>query len=431
MNITEIVERLKNCPCGRAHTVALKAAEVGPGLLGRAARILRENGFPRKLLLVADRNTLRAAAGLRETLEDGGFQCFMKLFGDLRVADMADVRTLTRLCYDVDGVLSVGSGSLNDICRLAAHRADKRFAIFATAPSMDGFASDSAPVTHNNFKRSYPARCPEIIIGDTDILAAAPSELNAAGFGDMLAKYVALADWRIANLATGEYYCERVAALVRTALGEVVARASLVARQDAESARAVMEALVLSGLCMALAGSSRPASGAEHVVSHFWEIKKLEAGALSDFHGKKVGVATLGIAKMYHWLAERPDVRFQEETLDWRAIYEAYGPNFAEEVKEMNSPTVTVETSPRLLNERWEEMRRIIKEEIPPRGELLALMNAAGAAVSLKEIGVSEDLGALGLQYHPYMRHRMLLTRLVPMTSVRGELYAELRNMLT
>ena len=275
MQIQALLDSVKNCPCGREHTVNIKAVEIGAGLKAKAADILRANGFPANILVVADNNTLAAADGILDILKAGGFTVKTQIYENLRTADQKDVDKIVALSADADGVLSVGTGSLNDICRRACLLADKSFAIFATAPSMDGFASDTAPITDNNFKVSLPARQPSVIIGDTEILAAAPTELKAAGYGDMIAKYVAMADWRIAQLTIGEYYCENVANITRTALRKLVALTDKVTANDPETAGAIMEALVLTGIAMKLCYSSRAASGAEHVISHFWEIKKL------------------------------------------------------------------------------------------------------------------------------------------------------------
>jgi len=388
------------------------AVEIAPGLLARTAEILSANAFPRALLVVADKNTLRASEGILDILAAGGFQCTLQLYDDLRVADMHDVETLIHLSEPAGGLLSVGSGSLNDICRLAAFRAGKAFAIFATAPSMDGFASDSAPITEHNFKTSIPCRAPCVIIGDTEILAAAPSILKSAGFGDMLAKYVALADWRIAQLTIGEYYCPRVAAITETALARVVSMAHRVTANDPETAGAIMEALVMTGLAMTLAGCVRPASGCEHMISHFWEIKKLERGELSDFHGRKVGVATLMAAGLYHNLISHERVTFHEDSTDWDAVHAAYGPNFTKDIQSCNNPAVTDETSPERLRDGWPELRQIVRNTLPPYDALLALLQAAGAPATPAEIAVPPDLAAAGLAFHPYMRHRMTLSRL-------------------
>ncbi|MBR5620573.1 MAG: sn-glycerol-1-phosphate dehydrogenase [Clostridia bacterium] len=416
MPLGALLDKLQNCPCGRKHTIDLEGVEVGRGLLIETADLLRKYRFSPRLLVVADRNTLAAADGILDVLAQGGFAVHTLIYDNLRTAHRKDVDRVLSLCGDADGVLSVGTGSLNDICRRAAFLADKPFAIFATAPSMDGFASDTAPITENNFKVSQPARQPRVVLADTDILAAAPAELKSAGYGDMVAKYIAMADWRIANLTIGEYICPQIADLTRDAVRRVAAMTDRVTEKDAQTAGAILEALVMTGVAMKLCGSSRAASGAEHVVSHFWECKKLEQGLLSDFHGKKVGVASLMITRMYHDLIRTADpAKFASDETDWDAVYAVYGSAFEQDVRRLNTPTVTDETSPDILRENWGAICAAVREEMPDPDTLQSLLLRAGAATTLDEIGVSRELGLAGLRYHAYMRHRLTLARLVPM----------------
>jgi len=420
MNINEIVGNLKNCDCGRdhAHGIGDMRVEIGPGLLLRTPEILSKANFPGKMLVVADENTLAAASGLLAVLSLWSFSYGLKLFSDLRVADMRDVDEIADLAQNVGAgaILSIGSGSLNDVCRLASYKAGMPFAIFATAPSMDGFAAITAPITENNFKTSILCHAPKVIIGDTDILAKSPAILKSAGFGDMLAKYIALVDWQIAHITSGEYYCPAVAAITRQALDTVVALADGVNTDSPEAAGALMEGLVLSGLAMSLAGATRPASGAEHIVSHFWEIMKLQEGKLSDFHGRKIAVATLLIARLYHDIADMDCAHdFGEDCTDWDAVYAAYGPAFHDEVRSLNSSTVTDNVNPQILADNWPKIREIIKNELPTPQTLENLMKQADGATTIADIDIDPALAIKGLKFHPYMRHRINLSRLIPM----------------
>ncbi|MFA6948135.1 MAG: iron-containing alcohol dehydrogenase [Eubacteriales bacterium] len=420
MNIDEIVNSLAGCPCGRPHTSRLRRVEIGSAITEHAADILESCAFPKKLLCVADKNTLAACGNLPDVLERRGFTLIWRRYDDLRVAQVGECIAVAEnaALEGALGILSIGSGSLNDICRRAALLADLPFAIYATAPSMDGFASGTSPLTDGNFKMTYPARQPDVIIADTKVLAAAPAELKSAGAGDIFAKYIALCDWRISHILTGEYYCENIAEITRGALRRVASLADSVTGDSEEAAGAIMEALVLTGIAMKLADSVRPASGAEHVISHFWEIKKLERGIISDFHGKKVGVATLICSKAYHDTASsRFDIR--PDMPDWDKIYAVYGPNFTDDVKKLNSPTVTGETSVDKIAENEDEIKRIIREEVPSPETLDSLMRRAGCARTLDDIAVGHELGLDGVKYHAYMRHRMTLMRLLPM--LRGE----------
>jgi len=415
LDIKAIEAALRGCSCGRAHHTNIRAVEIGSGITAKTGEILLQNGFPKNILLVADENTLRAGSGVIKSLLKSGFIIKRKIYEDLRVADMEQVEEIETLCEGTDGIFSVGTGSLNDICRLAAFRQNKAFAIYATAPSMDGFASNSAPITKNNFKITYPAVQPSVIIADTKVLAASPAELKSAGFGDMIAKYIALCDWKITKLLLNEYYCERIAALSEQAVKKIASLAEKVTQNNEETAAAIMESLVLTGLCMGFADSVRPASGAEHVLSHFWEIKKLQQGILSDFHGKKVGVATVLINRIYRDLAKIEQIEPAAEEPDWEEIMRAYGEGLAEDMMKANRPSVTENITPAQLKAGWSEIRQIVKTTLPQNDELLRLMKAAGAPVTPAEIGVSEALCDLGLKYSAYLRYRLTLMRLLPM----------------
>ena len=154
------------------------------------------------------------------------------------------------------------------------------------------------------------------------------------------------------------------------------------------------------------------------MISHFWGMKKLEDGKIADYHGKKVGVATLMLVEAYRNLILRDDVSFKEDDPDWNAVYSAYGENFRDYVKEMNVPSATEGLSPALLEENWCGICRIIDEELPTADELRSILLRAGAATEISEIDIDKELALSGLLYHPYMRHKIILSRLLPMTNI-------------
>lgn len=412
MELTQILESTKNCPCGKIHTVDIKAVEIASGLLSKVGEILEKHDFPKRILVVSDNNAMRVSKGILDNLMAHGFVFDARIYDNMRTADIKEVEEVEALCKNADAILAIGTGSVDDICRYAAARQNKRFAIFGTAPSMDGYASDSSPITFGAFKLTCPAKQPEIIIADTKILASSPAELKSAGFGDMIAKCVGLVDWRVSNILTGEYYCENIANLTREAVQRIILLADKVTLESEESAGAIMEALIFTGIAMKMAGTSRPASGCEHIISHFWESKKLEEGIISDYHGKKVGVATLMVAKTYHEMAKLESIKAHKENIDWQEIKAAYGENLSEDMMKLNTPTVTDEVDPKLFEEKWLEIRRIIKEELPDYDTLLDLYRRTGAVTTIEEIAVSPELCALAYKYHPFMRHRLNLMRL-------------------
>ena len=411
-DLAKLLDEFKNCPCGKEHETALKDVVIGSGVTKDTGDILKRNGFKKRLLFVADNNTLKAADGVLDALKD--FELELKIYDNLREATVTQVNVIKELLNKNDGVISVGTGSLNDICRNAAADVNKPLCLFATAASMDGFASYGAPLTDGNFKATYDAKSPEVIIADTKILKDAPTELKSAGFGDMIGKYVGLIDWQVSHLITGEYYCEKVAKLTRDATDKIMSLADRITLSDEESAGAVVEALLLTGLGMSFVKNSRPASGTEHIVSHFWECKKLLEGKLSDFHGKKVCVATLLIMKEYEKLLQKDAVKAHKEVVDWDDVYAHYGA-LKEEVVKLNTPdTITDAINPKDIEDKWEQIKDIIRS-VPTYEQMLDAMRRAGCATTCSEIGVTSELEKEGLKYHPFMRRRMSLRRLTNM----------------
>ena len=413
-DILKIIEDFKKpCSCGRVHQTAIQDVHIASGLVHKVGEILKKNGFSKNILLVADKNTLKASEGIVESLD--GFDIDYKIYDNIRVATMQHVEELEELVSGRDiSILSVGSGSVNDPCRLAAARQDKMLCIFATAPSMDGFASYGAPIVADGFKATYDAKSPEVIIGDTKILANAPSELKSAGFGDMIAKYVGLVDWQISTLLTGEYYCEKIAALTRTAVDELMEMADKVTVNDEHTAGKIFEALLKTGIGMSFAQNSRPASGAEHIISHLMECVELRDNIIPNYHGDDVGVGTLETLKYYNALAENKAIDAKKENVDWEDVYGFYG-NMAEDVKKLNTPdTITDSVDPVKLKESWGEIVKIIRS-VPSYEECLGAMKKAGCKLTVADIGKDEKLFFDCMKYSPYMRRRLTLLRMKDM----------------
>ena len=412
LNFRALIDSFRDCGCGMDHRCGIHDIRIGSGLVTQVGEILRENGFPRRLLLIGDRDTLAAAAGLEESLT--GFEVTRHCYDTLRVATMDDVRLVEDYLDRVDAVVAVGAGSIHDPSRLACARRNKPLCLFATAPSMDGFASYNAPIVDGGFKTTHAAKCPEVIIADTKILAAAPKALKSAGFGDMISKYIALIDWQVSHLVTGEAYCPRVAELTRTAVDRLMTMADRVTLEDEETAAAVLESLLMTGIAMSFTRTSRPGSGTEHILAHYWECIELLEGKIPNFHGEDVGVATLLTLREYEALASRETVTAHPEVNDWDAVYRAYGP-LAGDVRQLNTPdTITDGIDPRVIEEKWPEIRAIVRS-VPDYDACYRAMKAAGCKTTIAEIGKDPAFVAESLLYHPYMRRRLSLRRLARM----------------
>ena len=418
-DVMKMINEFKSahCSCGRVHRTTIEDIQIGSGLVNKVGEILHKNDFPENILLVCDKNTLSAAKGIEQSLCD--FKLRYRIYDNLRVAAMAEVEEIESLIDGKDiAILSVGTGSINDPCRLAAANKNKKLCIFATAPSMDGFASYSSPIVKNGFKSSYPAKSPEVIIGDTKILAAAPSELKSAGFGDMVAKYVALIDWQTAALLIDEYYCEKIAALTRSAVDELMSMADRVDSNDEAVAGKIFEALIKTGVAMSFTQNSRPASGCEHIISHLIECIELRDNKIPNYHGEDIGVCTLEVLKYYNELAEHKSIETKKENVDWDDVYKFYG-NMADEVRKLNTPdTISDYVSPKLLKEKWQDIIKII-HSVPSHNECRDAMIKAKCKLTTADIGKDGDFFRTCTEYSPYMRRRLTLLRIKNMIHLK------------
>lgn len=190
-------------------------------------------------------------------------------------------------------VVAVGAGSVNDIGKYASFKVGRPYLAVPTAASMNGYTSTIAALLVGGVKRTLPCDQPVAIFADTAVLEAAPSYLNRAGFGDLLSKPVSQGDWILSNIVRDVPYATRPNDILEALFAELLHEAAAVGRGDRHGLTVLMEAILVSGFSMAVAGSSAPASGGEHLVSHYWDMEELDHGRpLLGLHGTQVGIAT-------------------------------------------------------------------------------------------------------------------------------------------
>lgn len=308
MSINEMADASFDCECGKHHRLNIKHISIGKGVLPTILDIA-EPFKGKNIFMLSDSNTF-AAAGERtlKILTDGGHKVKSFTFQTGKDILIPDEKALGRLFMELEPntslIVSVGSGTLNDMGKYMSARTGIPYIIVCTAPSMDGYAADGAPMIKDGFKISFVATLPYAIVGDTDIMKDAPMHLIHAGFGDVLGKLTALADWYLARDLVNEYCCETCVTLVKKALKNVTDNAEGIAKRDEKAILYLIEALTLTGVAMGLIGVSRPASGAEHMMSHFWEMDFIAKGKFPELHGIKVGIGTPIIAQMFELMKE-------------------------------------------------------------------------------------------------------------------------------
>jgi glycerol-1-phosphate dehydrogenase [NAD(P)+] len=263
-----------------------------------------------------------------------------------------------------------------------------------------------------------------VIIGDLDVLCQAPAKMMASGLGDMLAKYVSICEWRIANLITGEYYCEDIAQLVREALKKCADNAAGLLKGDKEAVKAVFEGLVIGGVAMAYAGVSRPASGVEHYFSHVWDMRGVEFGIPVEFHGIQCAMATYHAVKLYELVKkQKPDYEkasayvaaFDQSA--WEQTLRQFLGKGAEAMiaLEKKEGKYRKDTHPARFNiiaENWDRILQIMDEELPSSEEIEKLLDTIGISKDLSAIGVDTQCARTTFKATKDIRDKYVLSRL-------------------
>ena len=417
---------LKNpCPCGKPHTIAIDQVVIGTGAVNRVPEFVNQYG--KKPFVVADVHTF-AAAGEKvcSLLKDASIPFVSFVFKEEALEPDEKTVGAAFMHYDTscDVIVGVGSGVINDVCKILSNTTGNPYIIVGTAPSMDGYASATSSMSRDGVKVSLNSRCADVIIGDTDILKTAPDHMLRSGLGDMLAKFVSIAEWRIAHLITGEYYCEEVAQLIRSAVKKCVDNAEGLLKRENAAIEAVFEGLVIGGVAMAYAGVSRPASGVEHYFSHVWDMRGLEFGTQVDLHGIQCAMATVKAVALYEKVMDiRPDwekAHAYVESFDleaWNQELRKFLGSSAEtmielEKKEGKYRKDTHEARFRLIAEKWEEILQILREELPDYKELCKLVDKVGISRDLTTIGVDSEAARITFRATKDIRDKYVLSRL-------------------
>lgn len=414
-----------NCSCGHLHRCDIDEIVIKPGAVEQLPDLLKQDSYER-ICIIEDENT-KVVLGDRveELVKGAGYQVFsIVLSGSHLLPDEAGLGAIiTELPLKCDLILAVGSGTINDLGKMISYKLDIPYMIIGTAPSMDGFASNVAAMVTKKAKVTYEVNMPKMIIADTEVMAQAPLDLIAAGVGDVLGKYVCLTDWKFSSLLTGEYYCEYVADLVKQSVEKVKhAAETLATKRDVQCITELMDGLVLSGIAMSYIGNSRPASGSEHHLSHFWEMHFLQFGEHGAYHGTKVGVGTILCLKLYEWLAEEKleasimdnysfDMKAWESEIN--RVYKSAAPSvIALETQVHKNALENRNSRMEQLLLRKEEVHAIISE-LPKAEEIKSLMENLEAPVFPSQIEVTEERVVDGCLYAKELRNRTGLLQIL------------------
>lgn len=393
------------CKCGKTHSMGTKRCIIESGAIKKLPALLEECGS-KKPFIISGHDTFAAAGEKVMTVLTEAtipYSCYVFPESPVTPTEYSVGSAVMHFDYSCDSVIGIGSGVINDIGKILAHATGRTYMIVGTAPSMDGFASATSSMERDGLKVSLDSTFAWAIVGDTDILREAPMHMLRAGVGDMLAKYISLTEWRIANILVGEYYCPVVAALVESALNKVVGAVPGLMRRDEEAVKAVMEGMVIAGMAMKYAGLSRPASGMEHYFSHIWDMRSLAfKDAKADLHGIQCGIGTLLSLKVYDYIKKiKVDKKkalayvssFDSDVWNEKMV-DFIGPGaYAMVEGEKREGKYDKEKHAKRLEiiiDKWDEIMAVVNK-LPRYEEVYDLMIAMGAPTDPRYLGYDED----------------------------------------
>lgn len=404
-SIPQRVERYLNvplsCSCGRTHYVPIKAVEIGAGAINSIVRLVRDPGYQRPYIL-CDPTTYRIAGKRCEALlRDAGVEATAHILRHTGFDEATLGEIVITVPADCDLMIGVGTGSITDMTRFASYKLKLPCYTVATGAPMDGFAASIGILNVNNLKLTLPAHCTEVIIGDTDILRTAPYRMTVAGFGDLIGKVTCLNDWKLSRLINGEHFCPQITALVEGCVERVIAESGKIKDRDPEALGAVMDGLVLSGAAISLYGNSRPASGAEHHMSHFWETIYDQRGQQHAMHGEQVATGTVLVLMLIEELLRcTPDFdRAKEAALAYdprvweRQIRRVYGAA-AQEILDLEARAGKNRTEGRLhriesMSEHWTEIVEQLSS-LPSAENMRLVLSKVNCPCTPGELGIDD-----------------------------------------
>ena len=425
MRVADYLGKTIDCECGRTHTVEIEIVEISKGAMAKVPEFISGDGF-NKPFIIADRNTQEVAGKrLQELLSEHHIPFSSYVFDELELVpdEHAVGKLLVNFDTTCDMVIAVGSGTINDISRFLSHRLGIPYYVVATAPSMDGYASTVAPFIRNNLKTTFECKMPRAIIADLELIASAPQEMIAAGFGDVIGKFTCLADWELSAIINNEYYCELVVDITRQSLLKTIDLREGIANGDQGAIGELMEALVLAGIGMSYVGNSRPASGSEHHVSHFWEMRFLFDNKPAVLHGIKVGLATILISQLYE--------RLRHENLNsllisqisvssnntWSEEVHRVFLDAAQEVIELENAVGKNSLEGhreriKSISQNWERILEVL-DTVPEPQVIRGLLKSVNGPTSYEQVGITHELVREAVLYGKEIRPRYTILQLL------------------
>lgn len=377
-----------------------RAVIIEDSLDGMEADLINALGVGPRVAVVSDRNTYVALGERVERALMLRFTVQSIVLDDPRADDVTVERLLSAMAPP-DLVIAVGTGTLNDLTKMAAFRLGVPQAVFATAPSMNGYTSLSASITSGGIKTSYRTRTPIGVYFDLRVLAAAPPRLIRAGLGDSACRSTAQADWLLSHLLLDRPYREAPFALLAEDERDVLAHTPALLAGDLEVMRHLVRTLVLSGFGMTICNGSYPASQGEHLISHYVEMMHAAGDAL---HGEQIAVCTAAMATIQQRILEIDRPRMHAPRVSRDDVIAHFGPIIGEACwRELEQKQFDVQAR---IDRDWDKIRERITAICVPHERLRQSLVDAGAPVEAAQIGWTTDLFTNAVRHAREIRNR-------------------------
>jgi len=426
--IRDFLKKKFTCNCGKEHRVDIDDIVIEKEAITFLPSLINQYNF-KKIFIIADANTYKVAGEITEAaLQGNGFDLKKYIFEDKEALipdEKAVGKLLIQITRDTDLILTIGSGTLNDLSRYLSYKLSIPYFIIVTAPSMDGYASTVSSLIVNDLKTTYESTSSKAIIADINIIKNAPMEMITAGLGDILGKYTCLCDWELGRIINEEYYCENVVKIIRSSIQKCVSNIDGIKKRDSLAIKNLTEGLVLSGIAMNFVGNSRPASGSEHHLSHFWEMMFLLKGKKAILHGTKVGIATLIITKLYELLVTKT-VNFNNaidrinsfNQKEWikciEKTYKTAAPDIiALEEKVQKNSIEKYNKRIQIIESKWNDIIQTIKKLVPSAKEIKAILQKVDAPVNPLQVGVDGNTILNSIIFAKEIRSRYTVLQLL------------------
>jgi len=403
--------RYRDPNTGRPVALATRSLVIADSLVGMEAELVEALDMGRRLAVVSDVSTHDVLGAQVERALAGRFGIQSLILPADPLPDDATAERLRAATRDVDGYLAVGSGTINDLTKFVSAQAGKPYAVFGTAPSMNGYVSLTASITMHGHKMTVPAQAPRGAFFDLAVLAAAPARMIRAGLGDSVCRTTAQVDWLLSHLLLGTEYRSLPFDLLAQDEPALLDCASALTRGDTDAVRTLIRTLVLSGLGTAIVGSSAPASQGEHLVSHYVDMLA-DPARTPIFHGEQVGVTTLSLARLQHAMLDaRPVVH--PDTLADADIRSHFGDELSgsviEEFAAKRIDKAKAEHLNAIIADRWDQIAEALSAVLLPNARLESVLTAAGAPTTPADIGLDRVFYETALYHAREIRNRFTM----------------------